>query len=436
MDFLTLGLFVLALFMCVLTGASILYALLAGYVLFFCYGLYKGLSAPELFRLTLKGILTVKNILMVFVLIGMITALWRACGTLPLIITLSGDVMSPGLFLVLTFLLNCLVSILTGTSFGTSATIGIICMSIGRVMGLSPVYLGGAILGGSFFGDRCSPMSTSALLVAALTHTDIFINIRLMVKEAIVPFVATCAIYFFLGWGGGAAQPDLKVFELFRQNFNLHYITLLPAILIILLSLFKLSVKLTMSISIIISAVLALTVQNLAPAALAQMLLTGYHSPEPALAPMLNGGGILSMARAGAIIALSSSYSGIFEGTGLLLGVQKKITALAKHGGVFGCSLFISVLTGMIACNQTLASILQYQLCDHIFPDKQEEALTLENTVILTSALIPWSIASAVPLSAVGAPPLAIAAACYLYLQPLWSLWCHGRQHSRGEAKA
>jgi NhaC family Na+:H+ antiporter len=79
----------------------------------------------------------------------------------------------------------------------------------------------------------------------------------------------------------------------------------------------------------------------------------------------------------------------------------------------------------MVACNQTLAIMLTHQLCADTIPEKQELALTLEDTTVLTAALIPWSIASAVPLTAVGAPALGIAAACYLYLQPLWSLAVH-----------
>jgi NhaC family Na+:H+ antiporter len=113
--------------------------------------------------MTWSGISTVKNILIVFLLIGMISAVWRASGTIPMIIYTAGGFIRPAAFLVITFLLNCLLSILTGTSFGTSATMGVICMSIGTAMGMNPVYMGGAILGGAFFGDRCSPMSTSAL---------------------------------------------------------------------------------------------------------------------------------------------------------------------------------------------------------------------------------------------------------------------------------
>ncbi len=86
----------------------------------------------------------------------------------------AGQFIRPNAFLLLTFLLNCMLSVLIGTSFGTAATMGVICMSIGNVMGCSPVLLSGAVLSGIYFGDRCSPLSTSALVVATITKTNLF----------------------------------------------------------------------------------------------------------------------------------------------------------------------------------------------------------------------------------------------------------------------
>ena len=425
MELTAIVLFLLALGVCVVSGASILYALVAGYIIFFGYGLLRHFTPAALLKMSWDGVATVKNILIVFILIGMITAVWRAAGTIPAIIYAAGNLIQPGAFLVITFLLNCLLSLLTGTSFGTAATIGVITMSIGNVMGISPVYLGGAILGGAFFGDRCSPMSTSALLTCTLTKTDIFTNIKLMAKNAAVPFLATCIIYGVLGRYGHAGAVDLQILNLFKDNFNLQGLTFLPALLIIVLSLFKVSVKKTMLASIVTASILCLTLQGVSAGNLLQILWNGYRANEPELAKMLNGGGIVSMFRALAIVGLSSSYSGIFAGTGLLDGVKHKIAGLAATCTPFGSTLLISFLTGMVACNQTLAIMLTHQLCAETIPDKQELALTLEDTTVLTAALIPWSIASAVPLTAVGAPALGIAAACYLYLQPLWSLTLH-----------
>mgnify|MGYP002251090779 FL=1 len=94
-----------------------------------------------------------------------------------MIVALAGQVSRPDAFIVLAFILNCLVSVLTGTSFGTVATMGVICMSVSQLLAVSPVLTGGAVMSGAFFGDRCSPLSTSALLVATVTRTNIFHNL-------------------------------------------------------------------------------------------------------------------------------------------------------------------------------------------------------------------------------------------------------------------
>ena len=189
METIILLLFVCILLGCVLLDISILYALLLGYILFAVYSFKKGFSFKEIIRMSLEGVKTAKNILITFVLIGILTALWRAGGTIPTIVCYSVKIMQPKLFFVITFLLNALVSFLTGTSFGTAATIGAICVTMGHALELNPIMVGGAMLSGAFFGDRCSPVSTSALLVADLTKTDLYKNIKLMLKTAVVPFL-------------------------------------------------------------------------------------------------------------------------------------------------------------------------------------------------------------------------------------------------------
>ncbi|HHV96021.1 MAG TPA: hypothetical protein GXX37_06040, partial [Clostridiaceae bacterium] len=194
METITFGLFVTILLVSILLKVSILYALLLGYILFFIYGLLKKHSIYQMIQMSLEGIRTVKNILLVFLLIGIITAVWRGAGTIPMIIYSSSKLIVPSAFILTVFLLNCLVSVLIGTSFGTAATIGVICMIVGNIMGQNPILVGGAILSGVYFGDRCSPMSTSALLVSTLTKTDIFQNIKQMIRTSAIPFIVTCVV--------------------------------------------------------------------------------------------------------------------------------------------------------------------------------------------------------------------------------------------------
>ena len=167
-------LFSVSLIVCVVLEYSILYALVFGYILFFGFGLTKGKTWKEMLRYSFRGILTVKNILIIFVLIGIITAVWRACGTIAFIVYYASMFAVPQIMLLMAFLLCCFVSFLMGTAFGSSATIGVICMTLAHSMNIPVMYAGGAIISGIFFGDRCSPMSSGAHLICELTQTDIF----------------------------------------------------------------------------------------------------------------------------------------------------------------------------------------------------------------------------------------------------------------------
>ena len=128
------------------------------------------------------------------------------------------------------------------------------------------------------------------------------------------------------------------------------------------------------------------------------------------------------MVKVGAIVCISSSYSGIFQETGILDGIQKMVIALADKTKPYLAVFVTAVLTGVVACNQTLSIILTDQLCSRTEADKEKFANYLEDSAVVIAPLIPWSIAGAVPLAAVGAPESSVLFAMFLYLLPLWDL--------------
>lgn len=422
MELTIIALFCGALLFCVAMDFSIVYALFAGLGLFWFYGFKKGFGIKQLGQMSFAGVWKVKNILITFMLIGMLTAIWRTAGTIPFIVCTATQFITPQIFIDMTFVLNCMVALLIGTSFGTAATMGVICVTMAHSMGINIVPVCGAMLSGTFFGDRCSPVSTSALLVAELTDTDIFDNIKNMAKSCAVPFVLAVAAYLVMGFvfTGVGEVPDL--YALFGREFALRWITVIPAAIIIVLSLFKIRVKAAMITSIIVALPIAVMVQGVAAAELPGILFWGYTTADAQLAPMLNGGGVVSMLRVALIVCVSSAYSGIFEKTGLLDGIKHKIEAISRTATPFAATLAAAVGASAVACNQTLAIMLTHQLCDKIHGDKSTFALTLEDTVVVTAALVPWSIASGAPLASVGGPVSAIPFACFLYILPLWRM--------------
>ena len=121
------------------------------------------------------------------------------------------------------------------------------------------------------------------------------------------------------------------------------------------------------------------------------------------------------------IVAISSSYSGIFEGTNILKKLREYIQKIAPKITAFGAVLLTGIVSSGIACNQSLSSIITNQLCRDLLP-KKERAIAMSNTVILVAALIPWSIAMAVPFGAIQVENRAILYGMYLYAVPLWNL--------------
>ena len=208
---------------------------------------------------------------------------------------------------------------------------------------------------------------------------------------------------------------------LFAENFSLHPAALIPAAVIILLSCFRVNVKITMSVSILCGMLVAFFVQKVAPGELVSIALWGYAPEDAQVAALLSGGGIRSMMKVFCIVCLSSSYSGMFNGTGLLEGFRGGLNRLSRRILPFGGILVTSILTVMVSCNQALAIMLTQQLCVDVEPDPETMASHLENTAVVVAPLIPWSIAGAVPLATVGAPTACILTACYLYLLPLWN---------------
>ena len=280
---------------------------------------------------------------------------------------------------------------------------------------------------GVYFGDRCSPVSTSALLVADLTGTDLFGNIRQMLRTSLVPFALAAGLYLLFGLSSPAAGQAADIAPLFALEFRLGPLPLIPAALILVLSALRVRVKAAMLASIAAAAVLCLVYQDAAPLTLLKDAVLGFSAQSPELATMIDGGGIVSMLQVGAIVCLSSSYSGIFQRTGLLEPIRRRIEAWGAVLSPYAAVLVTSVLASAIACNQTLSIMLTHQLCGGLEKSREKLAIYLENSAVVVAPLIPWSIAGGVPLASAGAPAPSLLTAFFLFLLPLWQLVTAGR---------
>ena len=439
-----LGSFCACLMALVALGAPVLVPLTIGFLMFCGYGIARGHSVRDVLGMALDGISGARGVLESFMLIGILTALWRAAGTISEVVLLATPFVTPAMAPLAVFLLTGAMSFLMGTAFGTAATMGVVCMTIATSMGASSLLCGGAVLAGSYFGDRCSPMSSSALLVRSVTHTTLGQNLRSMMRSALVPLAVTLLIYGLAGLalapaGGAAASGTTAALV---GYFDQGVVALLPVVPVLVLPLARVGMKRTMAASIAIAALVSVLARGVAPADLVWSAVAGYvpAGAGTVVRSLMSGGGIVSMLNASAIVCLSSSFSGLFMGTGLLDGIRGHVAGLAERVTPFAAVLAVAVPASMIACNQTLGTMLANDLCSGLEPTSDSLALDLEDSAVVVSPLVPWSTACAAVVTMCGAPEMCWATAVYLWLIPLWHLAAtlaarHGSRASRGVAR-
>lgn len=415
------GSILMMLLVSVYMGISIIYPLIAGLILLSVYAIHRGFSAALVLRMIVSGAKRAGTVIEILLLIGILTAVWRACGTIPYIICHSLPLMDSGYFALSAFLLSCLVSFLLGSSFGTVGTIGIIIMITAAGCGISANLAAGAVMSGAYFGDRCSPMSSSANLVASLTETKLYSNIRNMMKSGAVPFLLSAVLYASFSAFSPALSTDASFASGLGNSFRMNGIVLIPAVLLFVLAFFRINVKLSMSVSVAAAACIGCVMQDVSPVSMVKYMFTGYTA-APGSSDLMNGGGLVSIITTILIVSISSMYADLFEKTGLLSEFEKFAETTAGKYGAFPACLAVSLITAAAACNQILSTILTWQFVRGNYGTEEkgrsQAALDLEDTVILVSVLIPWNIAGAFPTAILAVSPVCLFYSFYIWLVP------------------
>lgn len=409
---------------------SVIKNIFIGYMLITCWVMFtliafkKGYKLSEITKMSFNGAKQSFVVLKIFILIGAVIGVWMASGTIPSIVYYCLKYIMPSTFVLFTFIICCITSFLIGTSLGTVGTVGIPLMIIARSGNVNLNIIAGAIIAGAYFGDRCSPMSSSAALVANLTRTNIFINIKNMFYSSIIPFILSLIFYYTLSVSQSLIVINNNLSEELLKTFKIDFIMLMPAFIILILSLCKVKINISIIISILSASFLALFFQKCQLNEVVSYIIWGFkinhYSP---LQNIIKGGGIVSMLKPSLVIFVSCSLAGIFEGIKMFDRLKNSLLKLhlTRHR-LFGATSIISIVTAAFGCNQSITTVMTTEIMKDCYNDvnNYQFALDLENSGILISALIPWNIAALVPtvtmnVSATGYFPYAF----YLYILPI-----------------
>lgn len=389
-------------------NVSVLYALIGGLVISGINAIAGGYRPGDIYNMAVKGIKKSMIIYILFTLIGSIISVWIASGTVPGLMYYGFMLIKPESFILASFLLTSAVSMMLGTSFGTVSTIGIALMAVGKGFGLNPGIISGAIISGAYLGDRSSPMSSSAILTSVVTESKLYENLKHMMATLAPAFTVSALLYYVTGRIYNGQSFDMsRVVELqeaLKVDFNISLLVLLPPLVIIILSLFKVNIKINMLIGIAVGALLALFLQKITLLELFECILLGYDRKlgSDFLSQIIKGGGITSMVKAGFIVAVSSALNGVFEGTKMLDSILEFFTRNIKNTGhLILKSVVLSILAAMYGGSQTISIIMTAYIMKPAFKKQKVSvntfARTIADTSVVLSPMIPWNIAGLVP---------------------------------------
>lgn len=425
--FIAFGVFIAAMITAVITGYSMIIALLIGLAAFLAVGKYRGFTLKSMAEMSKKGVADSIVVIEVMLVIGALTAVWRASGTITIFVYYGMKIIMPPIFLIVTFVLACLLSYAIGTSFGIAGTVGVIFMALARSGGVNPVVAAGVIMSGIYFGDRCSPASSSANMVAGITDTKIYDNVKVMFKTALLPLIISLAVYSVISVLNPISHVDENMISSFEKEFVISPWAFVPALMMIALPLFKVGVLKAMAVSIASGIIVSCIVQKIDFLEVLKICVMGYEAEGNGIGEILNGGGIVSMIEIAGILIISGTYSGIFNGTGMLLSLQDKLGKACSKIGRFGVMVCMSIAISAIFCNQTIGTLMCCDLMKQPYLSgggtKEELAIDMENSVILIACFIPWSIGCSVPLTLLGADFTSLPFAVFMYLVPLCYLF-------------
>ena len=438
--FLGFAAFIAAMVTCVALDLELLLAVLLGTLLFGVIGFFRGTAPAQMWQGMWREGRKLLPVLGIFVCIGAITALWRSCGTIAFFIYYGVQLITPPMFILVAFGLTCLLSYALGTSFGVVGTAGIILMALARSGGVDPLVTAGAVMSGAYFGDRCSPASSSATLVAAVTETKLYDNLRAMIRTGWLPLAATIAVYGVLSAANPIGAVDDTMLQALDRGFRLSWWTLLPAVLMLLLPLLRVPVRIAMLCSSLTALAMTVVLQGMALPQALWAAVAGYTPQEELLGAVLSGGGILSMVKSAILVMATGMFSGLLMAIGALDGVKGQVERLAVRWGLFPTMVAVGLLSGMVFCNQSIMCMLGAPLLQDAYEsqgaDRNRLALDLENSSIVLASVIPWNIACSIPLQMLGAGSGAVLYTVLPYMIPLcYGLTLMGRRRVWQERK-
>ena len=393
-----------------------------------------GFSYKSIKSSMISGIEKGLGAIFIFFLIGILVAALIESGTIGALIYYGLDLLHPSFFLPAGLVLCSLMSLATGTAWGTIATIGVVLMGLGQALGIPLPLVAGMVVSGASFGDKMSPVSDTTNLAAMSADTDLYSHIKSMMYTTVPTYIICLIIFTFLGFyftAQAMSEQELSTLSgLLEVEFAISPLTLLPLVVLLALSINRTPAEASMLASVAAALVLAILTQDRNITEVLNSLHTGYVSDTglEQLDTLLSRGGIMSMMWTMSLALIALSLGGILDRAGfvrvLLRGILDRIERAA--------SLMTATISAGIVANMSMGEgYLSIIFGGQIFKESYEESglekhmlsRCLEEGATLSTSLIPWTTSGAFITGVLGMSPLEFAPWTFFnYINPLLSI--------------
>lgn len=369
----------------------------------------------------------------IFLLVGALIAVWIQAGIIPTLMVVGFKIISVKWFVPSVFLVCAIVGSAVGSAFTVMSTIGIAFFGIGTTLGLNPALIVGAIVSGSVFGDKMSPLSESTNLASAIVGADLFKHIKHLMWSTVPAFIVSLILFAVLGLNN--TNADLSeidtVINVLESNFSISFWSLIPIALMLICAWKKIPAIITILLNVIV-AVIMIIIQDpsVKIANIATVVESGFISEtgNTQIDLLLSRGGISSMMPTVALIILTLSLGGILMEMGLITTViNSLVNRLNATWQLIVVTLLSSIGVNIFIGEQFLSVILPGNAFKEAFKEKNIDPVVLSRTLedggTVINYLIPWGIAGSFVASTFGVPTLVyLPFAFFSLLSPVFSI--------------
>lgn len=391
------------------------FILLIGGLIAIAIGVYNKVEYEDIIKKITKNVRETTRAIYILLLVGALSGTWLLSGVIPTMIYYGLQILEPHIYLPACVIICSIISLATGSSWTTSATVGIALVGIGNTMGLPIGMIGGAVISGAYFGDKLSPLSDTTNLAAAMTGTDLFTHIRYMLYTTVPTYILTLLIFIIISFNLDVPENvDISVtLNAIKDTFNITPWLFLVPVIVIGAILKKIKPIIALVFGTLLGALFALIFQPEIVAMVGEgTSLTPYTayrgvmnaittdiailSPIDSLNSLFEAGGMKSMLNTVWLIICAMFFGGSMEAIGALKKLTESLLSIAKSiFGLFASTVASCVVVNLTASEQYLSIVVPGKMFSKAFKEKglapQNLSRTLEDAGTVTSVLIPWN---------------------------------------------